>query len=72
MLTTSATVPYILTGEVLGMAGGKLWPMLPDQCDRLTLWAVGADMVGVELDLAGVMALIELLTDARDRMQVPG
>lgn len=69
MLTPAHNVPHVLDGEVLGLAGTKCWPVLADPCDRLVLWAVGRDMTAVQLDLAGVRALIELLADAERRMQ---
>jgi hypothetical protein len=68
MLQPAQHVPGVLQGEVLGVNGGKVWPVLAG--DRLTLWAVrGGDMVGVELDAAGADALLQLLGEARGLMR---
>lgn len=68
MLTPAVHVPQVLAGEVLGLDGTKVWPVLPEPRDRLTLWAVGADMVAVQLDLAALDALLALLGEARAAM----
>ena len=63
------TVPYVLAGDVAGLDGGRLWPVLPEPMDRLTLWVVGGDLVSVDLDLAGVRALLRMLEQAESAMQ---
>ena len=65
-----AHVPEALDGEVLGVCGGRLWPVLTDPGEPLCLWmALGTcDASLIELDLSAVDALQELLADARARM----
>lgn len=68
MLTPSHTVPHIVTGEVIGACGGKVWPMLADGAECMHLWVSGQYMAGVQLDLAGVGALIVLLQEVEARL----
>ena len=69
MLTPSHTVPHIVTGEVIGACGAKCWPMLPDGAECMHLWVSAQYMAGVQLDLAGVRALIGLLREVEQAMQ---
>lgn len=68
MLTTIPTVPHVVSGEVVGTCGAKVWPMLADGADCMHLWVAGQYMAGVQLDLAGVNALIALLQEVEARM----
>lgn len=43
--------------------------MLPTEADCMHLWIAGTGMVGVQLDLAGVRALIDLLREIEQAMQ---
>lgn len=69
-LTSAAHVPQAVDGEVVGVCGGRLWPVLTDPGEPLHLWvALGTSEASlIALDLAGVDALRELLADARARM----
>jgi hypothetical protein len=71
MLTTLPTIPHIVSGEVIGACGAKVWPMLPDGAECMHLWIAGAGMVGVQLDLAGVRALIGLLREIEQALPQP-
>lgn len=68
MLESLSTVPHVPHNEVIGVCGGKVWPMLPEGAECAHLWVSGAGMVGVQLDAAGVRALIGLLREIEGRM----
>ena len=61
------TVPHALSGEVVGIDGAKVWPVLTDGV--LTLWVCrGGEMQRAELDAGAVADLRDLLGDAAARM----
>jgi hypothetical protein len=68
MLEAAPTVPHVLVGEVLGLDGTKVWPMLAAPADRCVLWVVAGDMAGAQLDLAAVIRLRELLGEVAAAM----
>jgi hypothetical protein len=67
-LTTLATVPHRVGAELQGRDGTRAWLELPEPRDRLTLWAVGCGIGGVQLDLAGVLHLQQLLGEVAAAM----
>jgi hypothetical protein len=69
MLAAAPTVPHVQSGEVVGLDGTKIWPMLAAPGDRCVLWVVAGDMAGAQLDLAGVEALQQLLAEVATAMR---
>ena len=69
MLESLSTVPHVPHNEVVGVCGGKVWPMLPDGAECMHLWLAKGDMVGVQLDAAGVKALRDLLGEIEGRLE---
>jgi hypothetical protein len=65
-------MPHVLSGEVVGLDGTKVWPMLAEPADRCVLWVVAGDMAGAQLDLAGVEALQRLLGEVAAVMRGRG
>lgn len=66
-LADHPNVPHAPCGEVIGIDGSKVWPVLAG--DRLDLWFNrGGDMQRAQLDAAAVAALRDLLDDAAARM----
>lgn len=63
MLVAAPNVPHVLTAEVQGLDGTKVWPMVAEPGDRCVLWVVSGDMASAQLDLAGVEALQALLAE---------
>lgn len=68
-LRPAPTVPHVLSGEVVGLDGTKVWPMLAAPGDRCVLWVVAGSMSGAQLDLAGVEALQQLLGEVAAAMR---
>ncbi len=68
LIAVPATVPHRVGAELHGLDDTRAWLELPDPGDRLTLWAVGCGIGGVQLDLAGVLALRELLGEVAAAM----
>ena len=69
MLAQAAHVPHMLCGDVPGLDGTRAAVDLPsDLRDRCTLWVIGPAMAGAYLDLAGVLALRELLGEVAAAM----
>lgn len=66
------TVPHVLAGDIPGLDGTRSLLVLPEPCDRLTLWVLGSDMAAVQLDLAGVRVLLGLLGEAEAAMRDAG
>jgi hypothetical protein len=67
------TVPHRIGWDAQGCDGTMAWLELPEPRDRLTLWAVGCGIGGVQLDLAGVLDLQAMLGAAAAAMQMkPG
>lgn len=72
MLAPAGHVPRMLCGDVAGLDGTRAAVDLPsDLLDRCTLWVIGPGMAGAYLDLAGVLALQQLLGEVAAAMQ-PG
>jgi hypothetical protein len=61
----------MLCGDVEGLDGTRAAVDVPaDLLDRCTVWAIGArNMAGVQLDLAGTLALQALLNEAASRLR---
>jgi hypothetical protein len=68
-LVALPTVPHCIGAELQGMDDTRAWLDLPEPRDQLTLWAVGCGIGGVRLDLAGVLALQQLLGDVAAAMR---
>lgn len=67
-LAALATVPHTLLGEVIADEGRAL-VVLTEPRDLVALWLIrNGDLVGVQLDAAGVEALRVLLGEAAERM----
>jgi hypothetical protein len=62
------TVPHRIGWDAEGRDGTAAWLELPEPRDRLTLWAVGCGIGGVQLDLAGVLHLQQLLGEVAAAM----
>lgn len=68
-LSAAPNVPHVLVGEVPGLDGTKVWPMVAAPADRCVLWVVSGDMAAAQLDLAGVEALQQLLGEVAGVMR---
>lgn len=68
-LSAAPNVPHVLVGEVPGLDGTKIWPMVAAPADRCVLWVVSGDMAAAQLDLAGVEALRQLLGEVAGVMR---
>lgn len=68
-LRAAPNVPHVMAGEVAGLDGTKVWPVLAEPSDRCVLWVVAGAMAGAQLDLAGVEALQALLADVATLMR---
>lgn len=68
-LAAAPNVPHVLAGEVAGLDGTKVWPVLAEPADRCVLWVVAGTMAGAQLDLAGVEALQALLAEVATVMR---
>ena len=72
MLAQAAHVPHMLCGDVAGLDGTRVAADLPaDLLDRCTIWVIGPSMSGAHLDLAGVVALQQLLAEVAAAMRPP-
>jgi hypothetical protein len=70
MLQPAAHVSHMLCGDVAGLDGTHAAVDLPsDLRDRCTLWVIGPTMAGAYLNLAGVLALQQLLGDVAAAMR---
>lgn len=71
-LAAAPNVPHVLVGEIPGLDGTKVWPMVAAPGDRCVLWVVSGDMAAAQLDLAGVEALQQLLGEVAAAMRATG
>lgn len=62
-LAALPSVPYVLAGEVPGLDGTRVLPVVADPRDRCVLWVIERQMAGAQLDLAGVDALLATLAE---------
>jgi hypothetical protein len=68
-LAALPNVPYVLAGEVQGLDGTRVLPVVAEPRDRCVLWVIERQMAGAQLDLAAVDALLALLTEAAAAMR---
>lgn len=69
-LAPATNVPHTLIAEVQGLEGTEAWIDLTQPRDRLTLWVVAhPQRMALQLDLAGVLALQQLLGEAAETMR---
>lgn len=68
-LAAAPNVPHVLAGEVVGLEGTKMWPMVAAPGDRCVLWVVAGNMAGAQLDLAGIEALQVVLAEVAQVMR---
>ena len=67
MLEPAEHVPGVLRA-VIDTTGGHLLVVLPTPGDRVDLYVEGPDLWRIQLDPAGVDALVAALGDVRGRM----
>lgn len=70
MLTPDAHVPGVLRAVVDTVGGGHLLLVLADPADRVELYVEGPDLWRLQLDAAGVDALLQALGEARGQMRL--
>lgn len=65
MLSPMPTVPHVLAADVHGIDGRLLLVLT----DTASLWVIGKDMAQVQMDLAAVEALQQLLGEVAAAMR---
>lgn len=68
MLSPMPTVPHVLAADVHGIDGRLLLVLT----DTASLWVIGKDMAQVQMDLAAVEALQQLLGEVAVAMRGAG